>query len=150
MYSKPEIPHKGRSPDSVPRFLPFPVSSGSSFLRQDLAGECKIAPHHSDCIVPDSHRIPFSPLPKERHLCAAFTFISDLWIIPRCRGFVNEYPLFKKNPCKKKCLPGCVPVSISACQKSPQYPRHSEPVPQHWCGNPPDERRNNWFRNKNV
>ena len=41
-------------------------------------------------------------------------------------------------------------IITTACQKSPQYLRHSEPVPQHWCGNPPDERRNNWFRNQNV
>ena len=53
-----EILRAGRSPDFLPRCrtLPgFPVY---------LCG----APVHSDGIAPDSHRIPFSPIPAERTL----------------------------------------------------------------------------------
>ena len=49
--SKSEIPRPGRSPDSVPRVFAFPVSQWHK----------ENAPHYSDCIVPDFHRVPFSP-----------------------------------------------------------------------------------------
>ena len=51
VYSRSKIPRAGRSPDFGHRLLPlpgFPVVTAKT-------------PLHSDCIVPDSHRIPFSP-----------------------------------------------------------------------------------------
>ena len=51
MDSVLEIPRYGRSPDFVHRRLALP----------GFPVVCKSAPVHSDCIVPDLHRLPFSP-----------------------------------------------------------------------------------------
>ena len=40
--------------------------------------DCKAAPVHSDCIVPDSHRIPFSSAFEQTPLCYNFIFFQTV------------------------------------------------------------------------
>jgi hypothetical protein len=73
-----EIPRRGRSPDFVHRgtALPsFPVA-------------LQAAPVHSDCIVPDSHRILYSP-PCGGTSAIQFYIFSDISIISSRHIFVN-------------------------------------------------------------
>ena len=76
-----EIPRQGRSPDFVlrgPALPGFPVVRTHTPaiwpVRRFL---CRSAPVHSDCIAPDSHRIPFSPAPKADTLALQFYIVSD-------------------------------------------------------------------------
>jgi len=43
--------------------------------------DCKAAPVHSDCIAPDSHRIPFSSAFEQTPLCYNFIFFQTGVII---------------------------------------------------------------------
>ena len=69
--SRLEIPHTGRSPDFVHHGIALP----------GFPVDCKAAPVHSDCIAPDSHRIPFSSALEQTPLCYNFIFFSDSGII---------------------------------------------------------------------
>ena len=74
-----EIPHRGRSPDFVHRgaALPsFPVAT-------------QAVPVHSDCIVPDSHRILYSP-PRGSTSAIQFYIFSDIADYSIPRRIVNE------------------------------------------------------------
>ena len=78
VYRRPPIPRQGSSPDFVHRgtALPsFPV-------------DCKAAPVHSDCIVPDSHRILYSPSCGGTSAIQFYIF-SDISIISSRHIFVN-------------------------------------------------------------
>ena len=65
-----EIPHEGRSPDFVLRSSALP---GRPVVY-------RVAPIHSDCIVPDLHRIPFSSALRQTPSCYNLYF-SDTCII---------------------------------------------------------------------
>ena len=60
-----EIPRQGRSPDFVLRGSALPgfpvVRTHTPAIWPVRRFLCRSAPVHSDCIAPDSHRIPFSP-----------------------------------------------------------------------------------------
>lgn len=74
-----EISHRGRSPDFVHRgaALPsFPVAT-------------QAVPVHSDCIVPDSHRILYSP-PRGGTSAIQFYIFSDIADYSISRRIVNE------------------------------------------------------------
>ena len=74
-----EIPRQGRSPDFVHRgaALPsFPVAT-------------QAVPVHSDCIVPDSHRILYSP-PRGGTSAIQFYIFSDIADYSIPRRIVNE------------------------------------------------------------
>ena len=65
MDSGSEIPRQGRSPDFVLRGSALPgfpvVRTHTPAIWPVRRFLCRSAPVHSDCIAPDSHRIPFSP-----------------------------------------------------------------------------------------
>ena len=63
-----EIPHRGRSPDFVRHGIALP----------SFPVACKAAPVHSDCIAPDSHRIPFSSAFEQTPLCYNFIFFQTV------------------------------------------------------------------------
>lgn len=63
-----EIPHRGRSPDFVRHGIALP----------SFPVDCKAAPVHSDCIAPDSHRIPFSSAFEQTPLCYNFIFFQTV------------------------------------------------------------------------
>ena len=76
-----EIPRLGRSPDfdhRCPALPGFPVV-------------CKTAPVHSDCIAPDSHRIPFSSAFEQTPLCYNFIFFQTVGlyhILSNCQSIL--------------------------------------------------------------
>ena len=69
-----EIPHRGRSPDFVHHGVALP----------GFPVVCKAAPVHSDCIAPDSHRIPFSSAFE------ADTSVLQLYIFPDS-GIISHF-----------------------------------------------------------
>ena len=73
------IPDSGRSPDFDHRCFSLP----------GFPVVCKTAPVHSDCIVPDSHRILYSP-PRGGTSAIQFYIFSDIADYSIPRRIVNE------------------------------------------------------------
>lgn len=82
-----EIPRQGRSPDFVLRGSALPgfpvVRTHTPAIWPVRRFLCRSAPVHSDCIAPDSHRIPFSPASRRTPRRYNFIFFSDSHIITR-------------------------------------------------------------------
>ena len=76
-----EIPRQGRSPDFVLRGSALPgfpvVRTHTPAIWPVRRFLCRSAPVHSDCIAPDSHRIPFSPALRRTPWRYNFIFLSD-------------------------------------------------------------------------
>ena len=87
-----EIPHRGRSPDFVHHGVALP----------GFPVVCKTAPVHSDCIAPDSHRIPFSSAFWQTPLCYNFIFFQT----------VRLYHILSN--CQSVLMAGCL-KSIDSC-----------------------------------
>ena len=90
VYRRPKIPRQGSSPDFVHRgaALPsFPVAP-------------QAVPVHSDCIVPDSHRILYSP-PRGGTSAIQFYIFSDIADYSISRRIVNEKSAAAHAACGK-------------------------------------------------
>ena len=75
------IPDSGRSPDFVHHGVALP----------GFPVVCKTAPVHSDCIAPDSHRIPFSSAFEQTPLCYNFIFFQTVGlyhILSNCQSIL--------------------------------------------------------------
>ena len=88
-----EIPRQGRSPDFVLRGSALPgfpvVRTHTPAIWPVRRFLCRSAPVHSDCIVPDSHRILYSP-PRGGTSAIQFYIFSDIADYSIPRRIVNE------------------------------------------------------------
>ena len=116
-----EIPHRGRSPDFVRHGIALP----------SFPVDCKAAPVHSDCIAPDSHRIPFSSALEQTPLCYNFIFFRQWDYITFCRivnpfygGFVQNVSKAAPHNCVCKSQP-----SFCSTSAVPKMGNIAQPLP---------------------
>ena len=90
-----EIPRQGRSPDFVLRGSALPgfpvVRTHTPAIWPVRRFLCRSAPVHSDCIAPDSHRIPFSSAFWQTPLCYNFIFFQTVGlyhILSNCQSIL--------------------------------------------------------------
>ena len=90
-----EIPRQGRSPDFVLRGSALPgfpvVRTHTPAIWPVRRFLCRSAPVHSDCIAPDSHRIPFSSAFEQTPLCYNFIFFQTVGlyhILSNCQSIL--------------------------------------------------------------
>ena len=95
-----EIPRQGRSPDFVLRGSALPgfpvVRTHTPAIWPVRRFLCRSAPVHSDCIAPDSHRIPFSPALRRTPWRYNFILFQTVHIITRIgkesTGEIDSFP----------------------------------------------------------
>ena len=112
-----EIPRQGRSPDFVLRGSALPgfpvVRTHTPAIWPVRRFLCRSAPVHSDCIAPDSHRIPFSPALRRTPWRYNFTLFQTVHIITHDR---------KESTGKSTVFPirrSCFPAKATKTQKCP-------------------------------
>ena len=70
--------------------------------------------------------------------------VYEVDLIDLCRAVFKRWKLLVLCT----VLFGAVGAGLSVANQLRIPPRHCEPVPQHWCGNLPPDKRGSWYKKK--